>query len=53
MQDFERVIFAQDQRVVESQRPEAVPVDLAAELHLRFDALAVAYRRALRAHGLA
>jgi vanillate O-demethylase monooxygenase subunit len=53
MQEFERVIFAQDQRVVESQRPEAVPVDLAAELHLRFDALAVAYRRALRAHGLA
>ena len=53
MQEFERVIFAQDQRVVESQRPEAVPVDLAAELHLRFDTLAVAYRRALRAHGLA
>jgi len=53
MQEFERVIFAQDQRVVESQRPEAVPIDLAAELHLRFDALAVAYRRAMRAHGLA
>jgi vanillate O-demethylase monooxygenase subunit len=53
MQEFERVIFAQDQRVVESQRPEAVPFDLAAELHLRFDALAVAYRRAMRAQGLA
>jgi vanillate O-demethylase monooxygenase subunit len=53
MQEFERVIFAQDQRVVESQRPEAVPFDLAAELHLRFDAVAVAYRRAMRAHGLA
>ena len=53
MQEFERVIFAQDQRVVESQRPEAVPFDLAAELHLRFDALAVAYRRAMRDHGLA
>ena len=53
MQDFERVIFAQDQRVVESQRPEAVPFDLAAELHLRFDALAVAYRRAMQANGLA
>jgi vanillate O-demethylase monooxygenase subunit len=53
MQEFERVIFAQDQRVVESQRPEAVPFDLAAELHLRFDALAVAYRRAMQAHGLA
>jgi len=53
MQDFERTIFAQDQRVVESQRPERVPVDLAAELHLTFDAVAVAYRRAMRAHGLA
>ena len=53
MQEFERLIFAQDQRVVESQRPEAVPFDLAAELHLRFDAVAVAYRRAMQAHGLA
>lgn len=53
MQAFERTIFAQDQRVVESQRPAAGPVDLAAELHLTFDAVAVAYRRALRAHGLA
>lgn len=53
MQEFERVIFAQDQRVVESQRPEAVPFDLAAELHLRFDAVAVAYRRAMQANRLA
>jgi hypothetical protein len=30
-----------------------VPFDLAAELHLTFDAVAVAYRRAMRAHGLA
>ena len=29
---FERMIFSQDQRVVESQRPAEVPVDLAAEL---------------------
>ena len=53
MQDFERTIFGQDQRIVESQRPEQVPFDLAAELHLTFDAVAVAYRRAMRAHGLA
>ena len=51
--DFERAIFAQDQRVVESQRPAQVPFDLAAELHLPFDAVAVAYRRAMRAQGLA
>ena len=43
----------QDQRVVESQRPAEVPVDLAQELHLTFDKVAVAYRRALGEHGLA
>jgi vanillate O-demethylase monooxygenase subunit len=52
MREFERVIFAQDQRVVESQRPEQVPFDLAAELHLTFDKVAVAYRRAMAEHGL-
>ena len=39
--------------VVESQRPEQVPFDLADELHLKFDAVAVAYRRAMRNEGLA
>ena len=53
LQEFERVIFSQDQRIVESQRPEQVPFDLAGELHLKFDAVAVAYRRAMRAQGLA
>ena len=53
LQDFEDVIFGQDQVVVESQRPEIVPFDLADELHLRFDAVAVAYRRAMRDQGLA
>src|SRR5204863_1691857 len=51
IQAFERTIFGQDQRVVESQRPDRVPFDVAAELHLTFDAVAVAYRRAMRAHG--
>ena len=46
-------IFGQDQVVVESQRPDRVPFDLAAELHLRFDAVAVAYRKAMRDLGLA
>ena len=35
------------------QRPERVPFDLAAELHLKFDAVAVAYRKAMRRLGLA
>ena len=52
LQEFEDVIFGQDQVIAESQRPEQVPFDLAAELHLRFDAVAVAYRRAMRAQGL-
>src|SRR6478735_6196283 len=53
LRDFEDVIFDQDKRIVESQRPEQVPFDLADELHLKFDAVAVAYRRAMRAEGLA
>jgi len=53
IQDFEDTIFGQDQVVVESQRPERVPFDLAAELHLKFDAVAVAYRKAMRVAGLA
>ena len=53
LQDFEDTIFNQDQRVVESQRPERVPFDLAAEMHLKFDAVAMNYRRAMREQGLA
>jgi vanillate O-demethylase monooxygenase subunit len=53
LQDFEDTIFNQDQRVVESQRPERVPFDLAAEMHLKFDAVAVSYRKAMRDQGLA
>ena len=53
LQEFEDTIFEQDRLVVESQRPERVPFDLAAEMHLKFDAVAVAYRRAMRAQGLA
>ena len=53
LQEFEDTIFGQDQLVVESQRPDQVPFDLAAELHLKFDAVAVAYRKAMRELGLA
>jgi len=53
IQNFEDTIFGQDQVVVESQRPDRVPFDLAAELHLKFDAVAVAYRKAMRTEGLA
>jgi phenylpropionate dioxygenase-like ring-hydroxylating dioxygenase large terminal subunit len=53
LQDFEDTIFNQDRLVVESQRPERVPFDLAAEMHLKFDAVAIEYRKAMRAEGLA
>jgi len=45
--DFQEFLAVQDKVVVESQRPEELPLDLAAELHLGFDRVAIAYRRAL------
>ena len=52
LQDFEQVIFDQDKRIVESQRPEQVPFDFAEELHLKFDAVAMNYRRAMKQEGM-
>ena len=49
---FQDKITSQDIPVVESQRPERLPLDLQAELHLRSDRIAVAYRRWLRSMGL-
>lgn len=43
----EDAVFDPDQRIVEGQRPERLPLDLTEELHLPFDRFAVAYRRAL------
>jgi phenylpropionate dioxygenase-like ring-hydroxylating dioxygenase large terminal subunit len=49
---FQDQITAQDVRIVNSQRPELLPLDLQAELHLRSDQVAIAYRRWLRQLGL-
>jgi len=38
-------IFLQDVPIVESQRPERLPLDLQAELHLRSDRTSIAYRQ--------
>ena len=38
-------IFLEDQPTVEAQRPELLPYDLGAELHLKSDAMAVAFRK--------
>lgn len=49
---FQEKIVRQDIPVVESQRPERLPLDLQAELHLRSDRIAVAYRKWLKQLGL-
>ena len=44
--DYQKVILEQDRVVVETQRPEELPVDLAAELHIgSVDRASVEYRR--------
>jgi phenylpropionate dioxygenase-like ring-hydroxylating dioxygenase large terminal subunit len=48
---FQDEVNAQDKVVVESQRPELLPLDLQSELHLRSDRMAIAYRKWLREIG--
>lgn len=45
---FQDHVTEQDRVVVESQRPELLPLDLRQELHLRSDRMAIAYRKWLR-----
>lgn len=49
---FQDRVFAQDQPIVASQRPERLPLDLAEELHLPSDRMAIAYRQYIRRLGL-
>ncbi len=49
---FQDRVTEQDRAVVESQRPELLPLDLQAELHLRSDRMAIAYRKWLAKIGL-
>ena len=49
---FEDAVMAQDIPVVKSQRPELLPLDLQAELHLRSDRAAISYRKYLKACGM-
>jgi len=48
---FQDRVSEQDRVVVESQRPELLPLDLQTELHLRSDRMAIAYRKWLSALG--
>jgi phenylpropionate dioxygenase-like ring-hydroxylating dioxygenase large terminal subunit len=52
IRDFQDIITHQDVPIVESQRPELLPLDLQAELHLRSDRTAIAYRKWLGQLGL-
>jgi phenylpropionate dioxygenase-like ring-hydroxylating dioxygenase large terminal subunit len=49
---FQDHVAGEDIPIVESQRPELLPLDLQAELHLRSDRTAIAYRKWLNALGL-
>ena len=50
--EFQTTIVMQDKPMTESQRPELLPMDLSAELHLKSDRIAIAYRRHLKKIGL-
>ncbi len=49
---FQDRVAGEDIPIVESQRPELLPLDLQAELHLRSDKTAIAYRLWLRQIGV-
>lgn len=50
--DFNLRVFEEDRAMVESQRPENLPLDPALEAHIPADRSSIAYRRALRGLGL-
>jgi phenylpropionate dioxygenase-like ring-hydroxylating dioxygenase large terminal subunit len=52
LRSFQDTVSGQDIPIVESQRPELLPLDLQAELHLRSDRTAIAYRQWLTKIGL-
>ena len=51
--NFNNKIVSQDIPVVESQRPELLPLDLQSELHLKSDRMSIAYRKWLKQLGVA
>ena len=50
--DFQNTLLEQDKIIVENQKPELLPLDLQAELHLVCDRLSIAYRKMLRESGV-
>jgi vanillate O-demethylase monooxygenase subunit len=49
---FNAQIFAEDQAIIERQRPEELPLEAQAEAHFAADRTSVGYRRLLREMGL-
>lgn len=49
---FEARVLAEDQPMVEAQRPEELPLDLAEEFHIRADQQSIHFRRKLAGLGL-
>ncbi|MBB2201390.1 aromatic ring-hydroxylating oxygenase subunit alpha [Gluconacetobacter tumulisoli] len=50
--DFNRRVFEEDKAIVESQKPECLPLDPTMEAHVMADRSSIAYRRGLRNMGL-
>jgi len=44
-------IFEEDRLMVETQRPESLPLDLTLEAHIPADKSSIAYRRGLKKMG--
>jgi vanillate O-demethylase monooxygenase subunit len=49
---FEQAVAAEDRPMVEDQRPEQLPLDLAEEVHIFADRFAIEYRKLLVKKGL-
>lgn len=50
--DFQDKIFNQDRAVLESQRPQRLPLDVTVEFHQRCDRTSISYRKWLKEIGL-
>ncbi len=46
--DYQDMIFGQDRTVLESQRPQCLPLDVTAEFHQRSDRTSITYRKWLK-----
>ena len=49
---FQDIVFEQDARVIETQKPELLPLDLQVELNHKVDRFSIAYRRWLKELGV-